>query len=252
MLFDTHAHYDDERYGGELDGILNALADSGVGLALNAGSGMAQSRRGLEIARKYGFVYAAAGVHPHEAEQMTDADIDELRVMLREPKCVALGEIGLDYHYDFSPREVQRRRFAQQLELARETDMPVIVHEREAFADVMEILSDFGGLRLVVHCFSGDTAAAERVIERGWLVSFNGIVTFRKNKSLEVAAAVPLEYLLLETDAPYLAPDPVRGTLNDSRNLKYIAAKIAEARGITAEELAAATTENGKRFFGIN
>jgi len=251
MLFDTHAHYDDERYDEDRDLLLNSLKDEAVDLVVNAGSGLTQSKRGLEIAQKYPFVYAAIGVHPHEASTMDSNSIAFLSELLKSPKAVAVGEIGLDYHYDFSPREVQRLRFAEQLELAKRINKPIIIHEREAFEDVMGILSDFRGITLVVHCFSGDIEAARRVLDNGWMISFTGTVTFKKSTSLAVSAYVPLDRLMIETDAPYLAPVPVRGQRNDSRYLIHIAQKIAEARGITVEELAEATTQNGIRFFGI-
>ncbi|MDR0916162.1 MAG: TatD family hydrolase [Oscillospiraceae bacterium] len=251
MFFDTHAHYDDERYDDDRDVLLRSMADHDVGLIVNAGSGVAESRRGLEIAETYDFVYAAIGVHPHEAEKMDDGTVDVLRDLLRRPKAVAVGEIGLDYHYDFSPRDVQKARFREQLELARDVRLPVIIHEREAFEDVMTILSDYRDLPLVVHCFSGDWDAAKRVLDNGWMLSFTGVVTFKKNKALDVAARVPIDRIMLETDSPYLAPDPLRGKRCDSTMLIHTARKIADARGITVEELAEATTRNGKRFFGI-
>ena len=252
MFFDTHAHYDDERYDGDRDLLLESMRESGVSLILNAGSSVENSRRGLQIAEKYPFVYASVGVHPHDAKEMDENSIFELLELSKHQKALAIGEIGLDYHYNLSPEETQKQRFREQLELARETNLPVIIHEREAFADVMEILADFSDLRGVFHCFSGDRDAAKRVLDMGWMLSFTGVVTFKKAAiSLDVATYVPIERLMLETDAPYLSPEPLRGKRNDSRNLIHIAKKLAEARGITVEELAAMTMDNGKRFFGV-
>ena len=252
MFFDTHAHYDDERFDEDRDLLLESMQESGVSLILNAGSSIENSRRGLQIAEKYSFMYAAVGVHPHDAKEMDGDSIDELRELLRAPKALAVGEIGLDYHYNLSPVEVQKQRFREQLELARETKMPVIIHEREAFADVMEIISGYPDLRGVFHCFSGDKDAAKRLLDMGWMLSFTGVVTFKKAAvAREAASFVPLDRLMLETDAPYLSPEPRRGARNDSRNLTYIAQRLASERGISVEELADATTRNGRAFFGV-
>jgi len=252
MFFDTHAHYDDERYDEDRDLLLKSMQDAGVSLILNAGSNVENSRRGLQIADKYSFVYASVGVHPHDAKEMDDSSITKLRELSRHSKALAIGEIGLDYHYNLSPVETQKERFREQLELARETDLPVIIHEREAFADVMEIIPDYSDLRGVFHCFSGDITAAKTLLDMGWMLSFTGVITFKKaTASLEVASFVPLERLMLETDAPYLSPEPLRGKRNDSRNLIHIAKKLADARGLAVDELAEATKNNGIRFFGI-
>ena len=252
MFFDTHAHYDDSRYDEDRDLLLESMQEAGVSLILNAGSSVENSRRGLQIAEKYPFVYASVGVHPHDAKEMDDSSISELRGLLRAPKALAVGEIGLDYHYTLSEVEIQKQRFREQLELARETRLPVIVHEREAFADVMEILSDFTDLRGVFHCFSGDKEAAGHVLDMGWMLSFTGVLTFKKAFDSRAAAAyVPLERLMLETDAPYLSPEPVRGKRNDSKNLIYTAQRLADERGISVEELAVATMRNGRAFFGV-
>jgi len=252
MFFDTHAHYDDERFDEDRDLLLESMQESGVSLILNAGSSIENSRRGLQIAEKYPFMYAAIGVHPHDAKEMDGDSINELRELLRAPKALAVGEIGLDYHYNLSPVEVQKQRFREQLELARETKMPVIIHEREAFADVMEIISDYHDLHGVFHCFSGDKHAAKRLLDMGWMLSFTGVVTFKKaTVAREAASFVPIDRLMLETDAPYLSPEPRRGARNDSRNLTYIAQRLASERGISVEELADATTRNGRDFFGV-
>jgi TatD DNase family protein len=253
MFFDTHAHYDDERYDGDRAALLSAMPGQGVSLILNAGSSVEASRRGLALAEKYPFIYAAVGVHPHDSAGMNDGSITEMRELLKNEKAVAVGEIGLDYHYDLSPRDVQRARFREQLELAAELKKPVIIHEREAFSDVIEILEAHrGGVTGVFHCFSGDWAAAKRILDMGWMLSFTGVITFKSARAaLETASRVPADRIMLETDAPYLSPEPVRGGRNDSRNLLHIARRLALARGVTVEELAETTLNNGKKFFGI-
>lgn len=252
MYFDTHAHYDDEAFDLDRDAVLSSLPENGVGLALNPASNMASSRLCVELSGKYPFLYAAVGVHPHDAKEMTDASLDELRSLASNEKVVAIGEIGLDYHYDFSPREVQRARFREQLELARELRLPAIIHEREACEDCLKIVSDFPDVRGVFHCFSGSRETAEIILKQGWYLSFTGVITFKNaRRSHEVIENMPLDRLMIETDSPYLAPVPRRGERNTSLNLPHIAGKIAELRGLSLDEVVALTLENGKRFFGI-
>lgn len=252
MYFDTHAHYDDSDFDPDRDEVISSLPEQGVSLVVNAGSSMPSSRTAMAIAEKYPFIYFTAGVHPHDAKDMTDGDFDELEQMSKHEKCVAIGEIGLDYHYDLSPRDIQRRRFYQQMELARRTGKPVIIHEREACADVLDVVTQFKDIRGVYHCFSGSWETAKIILDQGWYLSFTGVITFKNaRRALEVIEKMPSDRLMIETDSPYLAPVPVRGTRNNSANLKYIAAKAAEVRGITAEELAGLAMENGRRFFGI-
>lgn len=252
MYFDTHAHYDDSDFDTDRDELISSLPDNGVSLVVNAGSSMPSSRTAMAIAEKYPFIYFAAGVHPHDTKAMTDGDFDELEQMSKHEKCVAIGEIGLDYHYDLSPRDIQRRRFYQQMELARRTGKPVIIHEREACADVLDVVTQFKDIRGVYHCFSGSWETAKIILDQGWYLSFTGVITFKNaRRALEVIEKMPSDRLMIETDSPYLAPVPVRGTRNNSSNLKYIAAKAAEVRGISAEELARLALENGRRFFEI-
>ena len=252
MYFDTHAHYDDRDFDPDRDEVISSLPEQGVSLVVNAGSSMPSSRTAMAIAEKYPFVYFAAGVHPHDTKDMTDGDFDELEQMSGHEKCVAIGEIGLDYHYDLSPRDIQRRRFYQQMELARHTGKPVIIHEREACADVLDVVTQFKDIRGVYHCFSGSWETAKIILDQGWYLSFTGVITFKNaRRALEVIEKMPSDRLMIETDSPYLAPVPVRGTRNNSANLKYIAAKAAEVRGIAADELAGLAMENGRRFFGI-
>lgn len=252
MYFDTHAHYDDSDFDVDRDELLSSLQENGVSLVVNAASSMSSSRKAREIANAYPFVYFSVGVHPHDSKDMTDGDFDQLACMSEDPKCVAVGEIGLDYHYDLSPRDVQKMRFYQQMELARELKKPVIIHEREACADVLSTVTQFKDVPGVYHCFSGSWETAKIILDQGWYLSFTGIITFKNaRRALEVIEKMPADRLMIETDSPYLSPVPMRGTRNNSANLKYTAQKAAEVRGISHEELAKLTLENGKRFFGI-
>jgi TatD DNase family protein len=252
MLFDTHAHYDDPQFDGDRDALLAAMPSSGIVYIVNAGSSLTSSRLGLELAEKYPFVFAAAGVHPHEAKTMDDTTIAELEKLLSHPKAVAVGEIGLDYHYDLSPRDVQKKRFREQLELARSFSLPVIIHERESTQDVLDILCDYPDVRGVFHCFSGSWETAKLLLDRGWYLSFTGVITFKNaRRSHEVILKMPKDRLMIETDCPYLAPEPMRGRRNSSLYLRYVAEKLGEILGMPFEETAALTTDNGKRFFGI-
>ena len=252
MYFDTHAHFDDPRYGDELDALLALAQEKGVEKIVNIGAGMGSSRGSLDLAAKHDFIYAAVGVHPHEAEKMTDADLDTLAQMTKQSKVVAIGEIGLDYHYDFSPRDVQKRRFIQQMELARSLNLPVVIHDREAHADCLDIIKQFKDVRGVYHCYSGSVEQAKILLDLGYMLSFNGVITFKNAKvPAQVVEYVPLEFLMLETDCPYLTPEPFRGKLNHSAYLEYICSRMAQIKGLDPAEVASATTQNGKKFFGI-
>ena len=252
MYFDTHAHYDDEQFDLDRDELLTAVHADGVELIVDPASNLASSRKVLEIAAAHDFVYCAVGVHPHDAKEMDADSIGLIEDMAKNEKVVAIGEIGLDYHYDLSPRDVQRDRFYDQLCLARKLHLPVIVHEREAVQDNLDIIKNFKDVPGVVHCFSGSWETAKTILDQGWFISFTGAVTFKNaRKAPEVAAKMPLDRLMIETDSPYMAPVPLRGRRNDSRNLTYIASRIAELRGMSVGETARVTLENGKRFFGI-
>ena len=252
MYFDTHAHYCDKRFDEDRDELLGSMPGMGVSLILNSGSSLRSSKFSLDLADKYDFIYASIGVHPHDSRSMTDGTITELEKMLEHPKAVAVGEIGLDYHYDFSPREVQRARFREQLELARWLNKPVIIHEREALQDTLDTVREYRDLTGVFHCFSGSLETAKIILDMGWYLSFTGIITFNNaRRALEVLEKMPADRIMLETDCPYLAPDPKRGRRNSSLYLPYIAGKVAEIRGMSVDEVAALTTENGKRFFKI-
>ena len=252
MFFDTHAHYDDDQFDDDRETLLATLPQKGVSLVVDPGSNLASSKKALNIAELHDFIFAAVGIHPHDAKEWNENSEKELRLLANHKKTVAIGEIGLDYHYDFSPRDVQRDVFRRQLGLARSLKMPVIVHEREACEHCLSIIKDFPDVLGVIHCFSGSLETAKIIVDMGWYISFTGAVTFKNaRKAPEVAAWLPEDRLMIETDSPYMAPVPVRGTRNDSSNLTYIAEKIAALRGITSEEVARITMENGKRFFNI-
>lgn len=252
MLFDTHAHYDDPRFDGIRDDLLATMPGKGVKYITNIGTDLATSRATLELTRKYPFVYGAAGFHPHEAKSMTDEALDEIVSMLGDGKIRAMGEIGLDYYYDLSERDVQRSAFARQLEIAKELDLPVVIHEREACADMLDILSASGVRRGVVHCFGGSRETAKILLDLGFYISFTGAITFKNaRRAYEIVPYIPSDRIMAETDCPYLTPVPFRGETNHSGYLKYTVEKIAEMRGISFEEAAAMTFGNALAFYGI-
>lgn len=252
MLFDTHAHYDDEQFDEDRDALLSGMREHGVSLIVNAGSSLSASKKGLEIADKYPFIYAAVGVHPHDSKLMDDQTISELEQLLKHPKAVAVGEIGLDYHYDLSPRTIQQQRFREQLELAWRVKKPVIIHEREAPRDVLDIICEYPDVQGVFHCFSGSWETAKLLLDKGWYLSFTGVITFKNaRRSHEVIQKMPRNRIMIETDCPYLTPEPFRGRRNSSLYLEHTARKLGELLGVSFEEAAYLTAENGKRFFGI-
>ena len=253
LIFDTHAHYDDEQFDADRDALLAAMPDADVGLILDPGCDLDTSRRAVAIAERFPHVYAAVGYHPENCAPFVPSDIDALRELAKHPKVVAVGEIGLDYHWaENPPKEHQWDVLRRQLALTVELDLPVIIHDRDAHADTFAIVSEFPTLRGVFHCYSGSVELARELWKRGWYVGFDGPLTYKNaRKTVEVAAEAPLDRILIETDSPYLSPVPLRGTRNDSRNLVHVAAKLAEVRGMTPEEVIALTAENGKRLFGI-
>jgi TatD DNase family protein len=253
LIFDTHAHYDDEQFDADRDALLASMPESGVGLIVDPGCDLPSSRRAIALAERFPHVYAAVGYHPENCAPYTDADLDVLRELAKHPKVVAIGEIGLDYYWEENPpREFQQTVFRRQLALAQELDLPVIVHDREAHADSLAIVREFPAVRGVFHCFSGSVEMARELWKLGWYVGFDGPVTYKNaRKTVEVALEAPPDRILLETDSPYMAPVPVRGTRNDSRNVRYIAEKIAQLRGMETDALIALTAENGKRLFNI-
>ena len=253
MYFDTHAHYDDPRFDADRDSLLASLPERGVGLAVNCGSDIPSSLAARDLAARYAHVYFTPGIHPESAGEYTEEDIYKVETLCREPKAVAVGEIGLDYHYeDDAPKETQLKLLRDQLRLALDLDLPVVIHDREAHGDCLAAVKAFPGLRGVFHCYSGSAEMAAELVKLGWLFSFGGSVTFKNNKKApEVVASLPADRLLLETDCPYLAPVPFRGKRNDSTLLPYTCAAIAKFRGTTPEEIEKLTWENGRRLFGI-
>lgn len=253
MLADSHAHIDDERFDADRDEVVARASAAGVSLIINIGADMASSARSVALSEKYPGIYAAVGMHPHDAKEMQESDYAQLERWTTHPRVVAIGEIGLDYHYDLSPRPVQKEVFLRQLDLVRKTGKPFIIHEREAHADMLEIMrASARGLRGVFHCFSGSVETAREYLNMGFYISVAGPVTFPKSiKTKEVAKFVPLDRLLVETDSPYLTPHPFRGRRNEPAYVRFVAEEIASLRNLTLEELAAATTQNVHQLFRI-
>lgn len=250
-IFDSHAHYDSEAFNDDRKELLSALPLQGVCGIINCGSDMASSLKSLELADEFEFVYAACGIHPHEAEGCKDGYLSVLKKLCSEKKCVAVGEIGLDYHYDFSPRDIQQKVFEDQLALAKELDLPVIIHDREAHEDTLNLLKKYKP-RGVVHCFSGSVEMAKEIVKLGMYIGLGGAVTFKNaRKPREVAEYVPSDMLLIETDCPYMTPVPFRGKRCDSSFIPYTAEVIAEARGVTPQEILDLTRENANKLFGL-
>lgn len=250
MYFDSHAHLDDPRFDADRDEIFAALAEQGP--LMNVGCDLTSSERSVALAQKYSFVYAAVGSHPDDADHVDGKLLDAYRRLCAEKKVRAIGEIGLDYHYEDVPRARQIIAFEQQLELAEALKLPVIVHEREAHGDAMDIVMRHPDVRGVFHCFSGSKEMALWLVERGWYIGFTGVLTFKNaRRAIEAAQALPLERILIETDCPYMAPEPYRGRRNDSRFVPLVAAKLAELRGLTPEEAGEITAANAKRLYGI-
>ena len=253
MIFDTHAHMDDRAFEEDREELLSRLPQEGIALLMNPGCSQASSLAAVELAKRYDYLYAAVGSHPDAADEVNEAALECYRSLCREnSKVKAIGEIGLDYHYEDIPRDIQQRAFRAQMTLAREENLPVIVHEREAHEDGMNIVAEFPEVTGVFHCYSGSLEMAKWLIDRGWYIGFGGVLTFKNaRKALEVAANIPLERIVLETDCPYMAPEPFRGKRNDPGKLYRVAEKLAQLRGLTAEEVQAVTLENGKKLYRI-
>lgn len=250
-IFDTHAHYFKSDFGDELDSLLCSMPENGVEHILAIGCSVADSREQLDLAQRYGFIHAAVGIHPENVDNLPPDWLERIEAMLTEPKAAALGEIGLDYHYEGYDRALQHEVFIKQLELAQRLGKPVVIHSRDACEDTMNILKRYKPCG-VMHCFSGSAETAREVIKLGMYVGFTGVLTFKNSKKAWAACeAVPMDRLLLETDCPYMAPVPHRGERSNSAMIKYTAAKMAEIKGVSAEEMIEICTANGKRLFGI-
>lgn len=253
MIFDTHAHLDDRAFDTDRAALLSQLPGLGLALVMNPGCSLASSRAAAALAENYDYVYAAVGSHPDAADEVTEDVLEQYRQLARQcPKVLAIGEIGLDYHYEDIPREVQQRAFRAQMALARELELPVIVHEREAHEDGMRIVEEFPQVTGVFHCYSGSLEMAKVLIRRGWYIGFGGVLTFKNaRKAVEAASQIPLDRLVLETDCPYMSPEPFRGRRNDPGRLHLVAERLAQLRGLSAEEIENITLENGKRLYRI-
>ncbi|MCI8388043.1 MAG: TatD family hydrolase [Clostridiales bacterium] len=253
-LFDSHAHYNDSKFDEGRDLIIPALLAGNIKYIVNAGTNLESCAECIALSEKYEQLYAAVGIHPSDVNPDDDIEdvMDKLRILLSHDKVRALGEIGLDYHYDEPSRDVQQKWFIRQLELAREVKMPVVIHDRDAHGDVMDILRDFPEVTGVFHSFSASAEIARQLVNKGWYISFTGVITFKNAARLaEIVPTIPLDRVIIETDCPYLAPVPFRGKLNHSGLMEYTAMRAAELYGISVEEFCRHAFENSKRFYGI-
>lgn len=253
MLFDTHAHMDDRAFDPDRRELLEKFPSQGIGLIMNPGCSLESSRNAARLSQEYDYVYAAVGSHPDAADEVTEETLNIYRQLIQEnQKIRAIGEIGLDYHYEDIPRDIQLRAFRMQMALAKELDLPVIVHEREAHEDGMKVVDEFPEVTGVFHCYSGSAEMAKELIKRGWYIGFTGVLTFKNaRKAVEVASTIPLDRIVLETDCPYMSPEPFRGKRNDPGKLYRMAEKLAEIRGLSVDEIHGITMENGKRLYRI-
>ena len=252
MYFDTRAHYDDEAFDDDREVVLNTVFSSGVDAVIDPGCDLESSRKAAAISEKHSGVWFAAGIHPEELSGIPEDYLDVLYSLAAHPKCVAIGEIGLDYYWDDSQKDLQKAIFEEQLKLAEELHLPVIIHDREAHGDCLEIVKRHPRSFGVFHCYSGSAEMAKELLRMGWHIGFDGPVTYKNaRKTLEVLEMTPVDRILIETDSPYLSPVPMRGKRNDSRNLKYITEKIAEVKGVSPKELSALTSRNAETLFSI-
>lgn len=252
MLIDSHAHLTDKRIHPDVDAVVMRAADAEVGIVVSVATGGEDWDADLALAERFPGVYATAGIHPHAASTASEDGFARIRTLLEHPRVVAVGETGLDYHYDFSPREVQRDNFARHLEISRQTGKPVIVHNRESDDDLRALLREAGqGTIGVLHSFSSGRALLEEALAMGWYASFSGMVTFKKYEGADFVRMIPPDRIMVETDTPYLAPVPHRGKTNEPAFVAHVAARCAELRGEDPAEFAARTTENARRFYGI-
>ena len=254
MLFDTHAHLDDRAFDCDREELLAGLAARGTSMVMNPGCSLDSSKNAVALANRYPWIYAAVGSHPDVADEVNEAVLERYRLLAAQnPKVKAIGEIGIDYYYEDIPRELQLKAFRMQMELAKELNLPVIVHEREAHEDGMKVVKEFPEVKGVFHCYSGSAEMARQLVNLGWYIGFTGVLTFKNaRKAIETAESIPLERIVLETDCPYMAPVPHRGKRNDPGYLCYMAQKLAEIRGVSLEEIQHITTENGKRLYRID
>ena len=253
MLFDTHAHMDDSSFDADRHELLSSLPESGIALLMNPGCSLESSRNASALAERYDYIYAAVGSHPDAADEVDDTVLEEYRKLCNQnPKIKAIGEIGLDYHYEDIPRNLQKKAFIAQMELARELDLPVIVHERDAHEDGMAIIKAFPEVKGVFHCYSGSAEMARQLTDLGWYIGFTGVLTFKNaRRAIEAAQAIPLDRIVIETDCPYMSPEPFRGRRNDPAKVYRMAEKLAEIRSISVEDARRITLENGKRLYRI-
>lgn len=249
MLIDAHAHLDDEAFDADRDEVIRKIEEAEM-MVVNAGSDIKTSEFSVELSRKYDFIYACIGIHPHEAAKAPEDYLETLRQMAKYEKVVAIGEIGLDYYYHFCDKDTQKKVFAEQLALAKELDLAVVVHDREAHQDTLKILQESGIKKGLMHCYSGSLEMAEEFMEMGFYFSFGGTITFKNAKRpKEVASKLPLDRILLETDCPYLTPEPYRGKRNDPAKVEIIARVLSDLRGISKEEVERTTTSNAQQLF---
>ncbi len=253
MIFDSHSHYDDSQFNEDRDLVLKEIKEKGVIGVLNCGSDLRGLNMSIELAEKYDFVYAAVGIHPEYAQVVDENLIEQIRNHAKNPKVRAIGEIGLDYYWEENPpREVQKKAFRMQMEAARELNLPVVIHDREAHQDTLEIMKEFSQVKGVVHCFSGSVEFAKECLKLGYYIGITGVVTFKNAKVIkEVVKAVPIDKLLVETDCPYMAPTPYRGKRNQSNYIEYIIDEIAELKGITKEDVEKNTIKNTKTLLNL-
>ena len=254
MIFDTHAHYDDERFDEDRDALLKSMKDAGIGNIVNVGANLAGSQRSLDLADEYDFMYAAVGVHPSDCAELDDEGIERLKTMSADPKCVAIGEIGLDYYWPEPEHDLQKKWFKRQIDLAREVNLPIIVHSRDAASDTVDILKseNAGELGGVVHCFSYSKEVAEECVKMGFYIGVGGVLTFKNGRKMkEVVEAIPMERIILETDCPYLAPEPFRGKRNSSLYIPYVVSAMAQIKGISEEEVINITEDNARKMYRL-
>lgn len=253
MLFDTHAHLNDSAFDDDRDTLIAGLPDAGISLVMNPGCDLPSSQEAVALANRWDHVYAAVGSHPDAADLVNEALIDQYRAMCKTcPKVKAIGEIGLDYHYEDIPREIQQQAFQLQMELARDLDLPVIIHEREAHEDALKIIDRFPQVTGVFHCYSGSAEMAKALISKGYYIGFTGVLTFKNaRRAVETATDIPMDRIVLETDCPYMSPEPFRGRRNDPARLVYMAQRLAQLRQMPVPEVCRITMENGKRLYRI-